>query len=164
MDAKKVSVLEFSTEASFTKKREIVIAKEDLLKSGDQIKLALQFVGAKYGLRNLGMSLDRVSYKSYKFGTEFNLLYLSSEKSLFFQIVVTNKKYTYLVWLEERTDIQVIQQFVKDSLNVIKREKEPSFQVIKQYVSNVNQVPEQNINVKNIEKVEENVYRYTFVN
>jgi len=44
---------------------------------------------------------------------EFKFIYLSEEKSFLFQVVVTNKKYSYLTWMEERTDVEEIRSYVK---------------------------------------------------
>ena len=139
MDAKKVNVLEFRPEAQSGTMNEVIISEQELL-NNEQAKLALQFINAKYGLRIIGMSLERVSLLPSKYGMEFKFIYLSEEKSFLFQVVVTNKKYAYLTWMEERTDVEEIKNYVKESVSVVKIQKEPSFEIIKGYVSNSSHV------------------------
>lgn len=76
MDVKKVTILEFRPEAQSGKVNQVIITEQELL-SNEQAKLALQFINAKYGLRIIGMSLERVSLIPSKYGMEFKFIYLS---------------------------------------------------------------------------------------
>ena len=163
MDAKKVTVLEFRPETQSGKVSEIIITEQELL-NNEQAKLALQFINAKYGLRIIGMSLERVSLLPSKYGMEFKFIYLSQERSFLFQVVVTNKKYSYLTWMEERTDVEEIRKYVKESVSVVKIQKERSFEIIKGYVSDTSHVNTTQIEVKKIQKLQDNTYSYKYVN
>lgn len=110
------------------------------------------------------MSLERVSLISEKYGMEFKFIFLGDEKAYFFQVVVTSKKYSYVTWLEERTDIESVKNYVEESLNVVTVQKEPSFQIIKEFVREIHNVESSQIEVKKIQKIEENTYSYKYVN
>lgn len=149
LEKKKVSVLEFRPEAQLAALRETVITEKELL-NNELAKQAFQFVSTVYGLRIIGMSLERSSFTPYKYGMEFKFIYLSGEKSFFFQVVATSKKYVYLTWMEERTDVSVIKKFVEESIKTVKIEKEPSFQTIKEFISTTSQITNTQVDVKTI--------------
>ena len=121
-DIKKVSVLEFRPENQVALLKQVVISQQEVL-NNELAKLALQFINAKYGLRLIGMSLSMVSVMQFKFGMEFKFVYLGSDKSIFFRVAVTNKKYSYLTWMEERKDVKEIKAFVDQSLSVMNIQK-----------------------------------------
>ena len=66
--------------------------------------------------------------------------------------------------MEERTDVQEITNYVKESISVVKIQKEPSFEIIKGYVSDSSHVNTSQIEVKKIQKLQDNTYSYKYVN
>lgn len=104
----------------------------------------------------------------YKYGSEFKLIYIGSESAMIIHVVVatggSKKQAPYSPWNEERKDVQAIKSFVTKSMSVVKMKNIPDMEAIKQKVSESNSIKTTEVEMKTIEKVKENVYKYTFVN
>ena len=101
--------------------------------------MAIQYASGKFGLRTYGSSLERVSATSYKYESEFKLIYIGTEAAFIINVVVASggsKKQTpYSPWSEERKDIQAIRAFVQRSMSVVKMKNIPDLEIIKQKIS-----------------------------
>ena len=83
------------------------------------------------------MSLKRLSAIYYKYATEFRFIYVGDEKAILLNVVVTNKLYSYLVWMEERQEVEEIKQLIEKSEMVEKLQKEETFLLIKEHIKEV---------------------------
>lgn len=167
MDTKKVFILEFRLEAEMASIKEVILSQQDVV-SNDEARSAIQYASGKFGLKTYGSSLERVSVNTYKYASEFKLIYLGTEAAHIINVVVASggsKKQTpYSPWNEERKDVQAIRSFVIKSMSVVKMRNIPDIEVIKQKISETSSIKVTEVEMKTIEKVKDNVYKYTFVN
>jgi len=76
-----------------------------------------------------------------------------------------NKKQSpYSPWSEERKDVQAIKTIVEKSMAVVKMQSKPELEIIKQKISQSTSISVEQVEIKTIEKVRDNVYKYTYVN
>lgn len=148
-----------------SKVTETVLYEKEIVYN-EQAKKAFQLVNGQYGLRIYGYSLGQVLVTKYKFANEYRFIYLSTEKqSVFiFTVVVPTRGNSYTTWVEERKDINKVNELIQANLNLIKVEQNPEFQVIKEEVIKQNQITPTEITVKTANKIDQNVFQYEYVN
>lgn len=132
------------------------MSQQDVV-TNDEARVALQYASGKFGLRTYGSSLERVSSTSYKYGSEFKLIYVGADSAMIIHVVVatggSKKQAPYSPWSEERKDAQAIKNFVQKSMSVVKMRNVPDLEVIKQKVSETNSIKTTEVEMKTIEKV-----------
>lgn len=143
-ETQKVNVIEFTPEMEMKRIKEKTISESEF-HSSESSKVAFQYVNSKYGLKVFGMMLSRLSTTHYKYASEFRFIYIGEEKAIIINVVVTNKLYPYIVWMEERTEVSEIVAIVEKSQNVEKLLKEESFLKIKMYIEEVSHLEEDQI-------------------